>query len=382
MAGWPIATRDDAAGSVPKGKQGITRAAGVAARIALLAGSILFSLVALELAYRMLQAGPGALVEWPNLAHARLSTNDDGMGSCAYAYDADLGWTSPLNCASPQYNVDFSGFRHTPAALSLAEPPLLVTGSSFAKGDEVADDETWPAHLQRLIGRRVVNAGVSGYALDQTVLSAERLVPRVKPLTLLVGFTPNDIRRAELKVSWSREKPYFTATDGRLELHNVPVPGHAHAPVPLSTAARLFGRSMVADEIVKRLGLHNGWYYTETQGAPRGSGGTIACLLMQRLAALGVPVVVMAQYGRGFWRSDADRQARDLDAVNKVLGCAAEMGLFALDLSRPLKHAIEERSLDSLFRNDHHSAEGNRVVADLVLQSLPDRLLPSHPPDP
>ncbi|CAN5862819.1 hypothetical protein BH11PSE3_BH11PSE3_06100 [soil metagenome] len=364
--------KDSAAGGIANAKRSLgARAAGLAASVALVAGSVLFSLVALELGYRLLQSGPQALVEWPNLAHARLST--DGAGSCAYAYDATLGWTSPADCTSPQYNVDAAGFRITPATGALAEPPLLVVGSSFAKGDEVADSETWPAYLQALTGRRVVNAGVSGYALDQSVMTAERIAPKVKPLAILVGFTPNDIRRAELKVSWSREKPYFTATDGQLELHNVPVPGQANAPVALSTIARLLGRLMVADEIVKRLGLHKGWYYTETQGAPAGSGEAIACLLMSRLAALGVPTVVMAQYGRGFWRADAARQTRELRAVRKVLGCASEAGLVALDLADALKQAVEARGIDTLYRNDHHSAPGNRLMADLIVQALVER---------
>jgi hypothetical protein len=53
---------------------------------------------------------------------------------------------------------------------SIAEPPVLVTGDSFSEGEEVKDGETWPAYLQGLLRRRVINAGVSGFALDQAVL--------------------------------------------------------------------------------------------------------------------------------------------------------------------------------------------------------------------
>ena len=61
------------------------------------------------------------------------------------------------------------------------------------------DDEAWPAYLQNMIGRKVVNAGVSGYAFDQTVLATEKLVPKVKPLFVIASVTPGDIQRAELQ---------------------------------------------------------------------------------------------------------------------------------------------------------------------------------------
>ena len=41
-----------------------------------------------------------------------------------------------------------------------------------------------------------------------------------------------------------------------------------------------------------------------------------------------------------------------------------------LDMSEPLKPAIDARGLDALFRSEHHSAEGNRATAEAVLQEL------------
>ena len=302
-----------------------------------------------------------------------------GAGSggerCQYVYNAAIGWTSPANCVSGLYNSDADGYRRSNPQASLAEPPLLVTGSSFAKGDEVKDDEAWPAYLQDMVGRKVVNAGVSGYAFDQMVLSTEQLVPKVKPLFVIASFTPGDIRRAELKVAWSREKPYFTVNDDKLDLHNVPVPGKPGEPIRFPAAGERLGRSALAELVVERLGIHRGWYFSEVRGAPAGAGEAIACLLMPRLAALGVPVVVMAQYSRGYWKDNGLHGTADHRAVRRVLGCAAAAGLIPVDLSETLKAVVDARGAGALYRSDHHSPEGNRVVADLVMRELVNRRL-------
>jgi len=365
----------EAAGAAPKdGRQFSSKARGWGARIALVAASLLVSLALLEVGYRLVLWGPDGLVSWPNLVHQRMGIGD-GDQSCQYAYSAALGWTSPANCVSASFNSDADGFRRSGSQASLAEPPILVTGSSFAKGDEVDDKEAWPAYLQDMIGRKVVNAGVSGYAFDQTVLSAEQLVPKVKPLLVIASFTPGDIRRAELKVSWSRDKPFFTAKEEKLDLHNVPVPGKPGEPVRFPLAAEWFGRFALAELVAERIGVRQGWYFREVRGAPAGTGEAIACLLMPRLAALGVPVVVMAQYSRNYWDENGLFGTAHHRAVRKVLECAAAAGLIPFDTADPLKSAVDARGAAALYRTDHHSAEGNRVVADLVMRELINRRL-------
>jgi hypothetical protein len=242
-------------------------------------------------------------------------------------------------------------------------------------GDEVADDETWPAYLQGLSGRRVVNGGVSGYSLDQTVLRTEQLAPRLRPALLIVSFTAGDIWRTEQSVAFSRGKPYFAPVDGHLELRNLPVAPPASRPPPLPLAARLFGRSMLAQELVERLLIGDGWYYEEVQATPPGTGPAISCLLMQRLGGLGLPVVVLAQYGRGVLTARRWYKEKALGDIATVLGCARDAGLVALDLAEPLKAAIEARGLDAIFRSEHHTPQGNRVVAELVAQEIARRQL-------
>jgi hypothetical protein len=296
---------------------------------------------------------------------------DQGAGACAYAYDATLGWTLPPNCKVTFLSTDEHGFRRTPDGASTGPPAILATGSSFTQGEEVADDESWPAYLQSLIGRKVANAGVSGYSFDQTVLNTERIAPLVEPRLVVVGFTPDDVRRSELAVAWSRQKPYFDVSDGRLELRNVPVPGQLRASLP--TLGRLLGWSALAEDLTQRLGMQRGWYFDEVRGAPPGSGETIACQLMPRLAGLGVPVMLLAQYSRDHAMADAEGKARDFRTVAKVLGCAAEAGLVAFDLAQPLQAAIAKRGIGALYRTNHHSAEGNRVIADLIKGELARR---------
>ena len=354
------------------------RAASLAGNIALIAVSVIVSLMVLELGWRLVRSGPQALVHWPNLARQHMGNSEDDALSCAYAHDATLGWRLPSGCTSSGYNTDADGFRRVPGRSAAAPPAVLATGSSFAQGQEVSDGETWPAYLQDLVGRKVVNAGVSGYSFDQTVLRTERLAARLKPPVIVTSFTAADIHRSELKVAWSRQKPYFAVTDGRLELRNVPVPTSPGASVALPVAARLVGWSMLADEVAQRLAIQNGWYFDEVRALPRGTGETVACLLMTRLAALGVPVMVVAQYSRGDWLSDEDAKARATRSIRKVLGCAADAGLIAFDLHEPLRPALEARGIDALYRQDHHSAAGNRVTADLILRELVRRrLLPA-----
>ena len=127
--------------------------------------------------------------------------------------------------------------------------------------------------------------------------------------------------------------------------------------------------------------LQRGGYFSKVQGAPAGAGEAITCLLMPRLAALRVPVVVMAQYSRGYRKDNGLYGTADHLAVRKVLDCAAAAGLIPFDLSDRLKAAVDTSGAGALYCSDHHSAQGNRVVADLVMRELVNRRLLTHTAD-
>src|SRR5205807_23429 len=103
------------------------------------------------------------------------------------------------------------------AALSPARQGTVLVGglilsfvavdNSFTERNAVADDETWPAHLERDPGWRVLNAGVRGYGLDQMVLRAESLAPRFKPRAIVLTFIQDDIYRVGLSIRQAYHKP-------------------------------------------------------------------------------------------------------------------------------------------------------------------------------
>src|SRR5260370_19191081 len=175
-------------------------------RIALVIGSLLFSLLVLELGCRLLR-GPSWLVNWPNLVlQYRIGTKANGVGRLMP--DPRLGFVATPGFAAKDLTYDAHGWRVSPnpEGIALAEPPILVVGDSLAHGDEITDGEAWPARLQLALGRRVINAAMSGYGFDQIVLSAEEITAEAKPAAIILSFTAADTRRNEIKRAWGAEK--------------------------------------------------------------------------------------------------------------------------------------------------------------------------------
>ena len=118
-------------------------------------------------------------------------------------YDGVLGWDNPKGTApvkhvcaghtvTETYLADRS--RRTPEVAG--GRAILAVGDSFTLGAEVEDDESYPAQLSRLLGRKVINHGVGGYCPLQAVLKFRqraRDYPEVR--TVVLGITREDIPR-------------------------------------------------------------------------------------------------------------------------------------------------------------------------------------------
>jgi hypothetical protein len=344
-------------------------------RAALVLGSVLVTLLVLELGCRLWH-GPAALLDWSNIILAeRQATLKAGAGRLKR--DSDLGFVLRPGYSAEGVTYDLFGHRLTPAPAGtvLAEPPVLVVGDSYAHGDEVSDGETWAALLQPLIGRRTVNAGVSGYGLDQTVLRAEQQVREVKPAALVLVFIADDLRRSEMKRVWGAEKPYFEPAGETLTLRNVPVPPSPAPAASLDVWQRLFGWSVLVDTILRHKGWQYEWSIDHVRVLPRGAGATMACPLLKRLAGLGVPTLVVAEYDPYVWKNaDYAREQRRLSRV--VLDCARAAGLGALDLFEAIDEGVTRDGYAAMFRTSHPGPLGHRIAAERIAAALKEGYMP------
>jgi hypothetical protein len=263
------------------------------------------------------------------------------------------------------HTIDANGLRHSGPHLGLSDDgPILAVGDSYTYGDEVVDEEAWPAHLQRLTGRRVLNGGVTGYGFDQMVLRAEQLVPALKPSVVIVSFIADDIRRTEMRRMWWRDKPWFTLEGYELVLKGVPVPQRKKR-LPPRIRQRI--EDILNDLPISLQNLAG--YHARIH--PSGCGLVLVKRLLERLARLrtetGVKVIVMAQYEHWTWSSRGhSRYSRRLAAA--VLDHAAAHGLAVVDTFQRL--ATEPNPL-TFYANAHMNGRGNASIAGLLAARLP-----------
>ena len=245
-------------------------------------------------------------------------------------------------------------------------PLTLAVGDSFTFGEDVDDEDAWPAVLERLTDRRVINAGVPGFGLDQAVLRAEQLAGIYTPEIIVASFIPNDIMRCEMSYHSGHAKPYFEIDSSGLSLHPAPV---SQRPF----LKRLFSPSIVVDLLLDRRIMWDG----PSVGWAHHRGREVACLLMKRLAELGrlrgSHIIVMAQIEAPTWSAD------DWDVKNAVLACAEANQLSVLDIF-PTAARLSEKEREELFAGSGHghmNAAGNALVAAELARFLSNRAVPS-----
>jgi lysophospholipase L1-like esterase len=347
----------------------------VAGGLALLIGAVLVTLLILELGVRLAH-GTQWLVHWPNLVLQFRLGNADALGM---AYDPRLGFVPRPGHTAGVISYDAHGFRSSPApsTATLAEPPILAVGDSFTHGDELRDGETWPAQLQGLIGRRVVNGGVRAYGIDQMVLRAESAAADVKPAAIALVFIPDDVRRNEMRRMWGAEKPYFKLVDGTLVLRNVPVPPSPPPAETLSLWQRLFGRSLLVNFVLMRLRWQYEWMLDHERVLTAQEGERLLCPLMRRLADIGVPTLVVAVYDPYVWEDPGYAPVLRRTSA-QVLACASAAGLATLDLFDTIDAAAKQQGLAPLFRVAHPSPQGAHLMAREIANELEKWKLATH----
>jgi GDSL-like Lipase/Acylhydrolase family len=307
----------------------------------------------------------GRLTDWSritfNVAYA--------VSQLPTAYDSELGYVprpGASNFGPDRVNVDDNGLRKNGSLMTPPGPPILAVGDSFTWGSQVGDDQSWPAHLEQMLGRRVLNAGVNGYGVDQIVMRAERLVPIHRPVVVVVAIIGDDIKRCAYAYRHRRWRPYYTVNGDSLELHNVPIPREAPALAPKSGFRNLLRHSYLADYFLKRL-APEWWLLDEGTLQVHRDDERVAILLMDRLASLqrltGVPILFVVERATPV----------EVPHVRRVIARAKNQGLQVLDVSETVLK-LSKRSAGTpeafSFGLNHLTSLGNRWVADRIAEKL------------
>lgn len=290
------------------------------------------------------------------MAHKILHVHDSLLG-----YVPRPGIRGSVESGGP-VTIDMDGFRVTGAGHQSTDGLFLAVGDSYTYGEDVGDQEAWPAQLQDLTGKRVLNAGVSGYGLDQIVLRAERITETHRPSVMIVGFIADDIYRTEMRRLWWHDKPWFEIEKGHLVLKGVPVPNRKM--LPLETRVQIERTLFVLPPVLQRLA----GYHLRIHRS--GIGRTISLRLIERLAKLQferqVKIVIMAQYDARAWTSKASADEQ-CSLAHAILDHAAASGLATLDTYGRIAAEPERRRL---YGRTHLNARGNRMIAHLLASRL------------
>ncbi|MDG2155411.1 MAG: hypothetical protein P8M26_05670 [Gammaproteobacteria bacterium] len=147
------------------------------------------SLVVAELALRVALPQPG-FSAFPKSMPADLLQVHPGR---SYSYRP--GFSADIEERFGTVNVSINSLGMRDAEVSAGESiDVLAIGDSFTAGAMVEQQEAWPAQLEQQLnagGRdlRVLNAGVSGYNIEQIRIAGEELVA-LNPGAIIVGAYP------------------------------------------------------------------------------------------------------------------------------------------------------------------------------------------------
>ncbi len=280
------------------------------------------------------------------------------------AHDALLGYVPRAGVAGnsnrwgKRVSIDEHGLRRNgmgPHALGQA--CVLAVGDSFTFGDQVADEDTWPARLEQAIKRPVLNGGVFGYSFAQTVLRAEQLMARFPVDCLVVSLIRDDLSRCELSKRFT-PVPWYDLVNGELVLKNVPVPdSDKDNEMDRQYVRKLLGYSALLDMLFWN-SVPEWWVgdQREVRQHEHGVGREIGKKLLDRLAAeckdKGVRLLVVMQ------GSEVEKDAM------LFVEYAREIGVEVLDLmTRFVCLAERDPNLRRKYFAGHMTAAGNAWVA-------------------
>lgn len=345
--------------------------------------SLLLTLLLLETATRVLRSE----YRFVNFLEERINMFRTASPA---EFSPELGWRpSPGVYANNVWGAtvtileDTSRANSTSGAISRDEV-ILAVGDSFTFGDQVSDNESWPALLEQKSGARVINGGVFGYGVDQAYLRMEEFVAAEDPDVIIFSLIPDDIVRAQFSSRHSIPKPYFElSADNELLLRDDHIV-ETESEQQLGNLRRALGYSLFVHRIMKSL-FPDLWINGTTEKSQVHSlGAEVTCGIFERLneyaAAENIRVYVLLQYSTSDFIDLDDEVRAELQDVQNAASCVDSRTVSVIDLYAPLAtlHEQDPDRFSDLF-DGHMTPAGNDYVASIVWDRLRPQMVSAGP---
>ena len=280
------------------------------------------------------------------------------------------GFSATMNAAGWHGKVTIrkDGFRSNGSEPLPLPADVLVVGDSFTFGDNVSDNETWPACLERKLGQGVDNGGVFGYGTAQALRRASLKLAEKSYTTLVLStlVDPYDWNFGRDRLSYRQgfPKPAVIYTKNGIEWAAVPDPntlGSKFNPLQHEALYFVYERSEILAEMLNWFNIVGDQLTTVHPNAA--DENEIVDWTLRKFSKLEIKnKMLLLQYSRlGGLDTTEVAEKRKL-----ILGIANELSLKVIDTSHVLRNAKENELW--YHDNGHHTPLGNERVCSYLFE--------------
>jgi hypothetical protein len=283
------------------------------------------------------------------------------------------GFSASMNAAGwhGKLTIRKDGFRSNGSEPPPLPTDVLVVGDSFTFGDRVSDNETWPACLERKLGRGVDNGGVDGYGTAQALRRASLTLAKKSYTTIvlstLVESRDGDFERDTLSFRTGFPKPAVIHTKNGIGWSAVPdphTPGTKFNPLHHEALYFVYERSEILASILDRFFPDNNIVGDRlTTVHPNAvDENEIVDWTLRKFSELEIKnKMLLLQYSRLGLDTTEVAEKRKL-----ILGIANELSLKVIDTSGVLRNAKENELW--YYGDGHHTPLGNELVCSYLFE--------------
>jgi hypothetical protein len=170
------------------------------------------------------------------------------------------GFSSIINApgwVNVKVTITQDGFRSNGSGTIPGSSDVLVVGGSYPFGAQVSDSETWPACLERKLGRGVDNGGMFGYGAAQALKRASLKLAEKNYTDLILSiFFGTAFQWDRLSYRNGMPKPALIHTKNGIELSAVPdpnAPGTKFNPSSKKLVSLAYEQSEMVAAVIDRL---------------------------------------------------------------------------------------------------------------------------------